>query len=92
MLGIEYYLTQLEVIAKPEELIKKLDSIKSKGYESYFTPEVIEGINALNKKLKNVEDLKKSGKLVGGRYCFWLSEEMLYFTYFNRTVMSSTNL
>jgi hypothetical protein len=49
-----------------DALLKKLDSIKSKGYESYFTPEVKESINSLTKKMKNVENLKKAGKLAGG--------------------------
>ncbi len=44
----------------PEALFKKLEEIKSKGYESYFTPELTESINALGKKLENKANLKKA--------------------------------
>ncbi len=49
----------------PKALIRKLDAIKSKGYESYFTPEVKESINALNNKLGNVKKIKNAGKIIG---------------------------
>lgn len=42
----------------PEALLKKLDEIKRKGFESYFTPEIEESINALGQKLKNRKRLK----------------------------------
>lgn len=42
----------------PESLLKKLEEIKSSGFESYFTPEVEESMNALNKKLKNSKNFK----------------------------------
>lgn len=53
----------------PEALIKKLNEIKSKGYESYFTPEVEESMNSLSKKLQNKKYLSRLGYgagIVGG--------------------------
>ncbi len=49
----------------PEALIKKLDDIKSQGFESYFTPEVEESINALGQKLKNKTKLKLGAGAAG---------------------------
>ncbi len=37
----------------PEKLLEKMEEVKSKGYSSYFTPEVEESVNALNQKIKN---------------------------------------
>jgi hypothetical protein len=48
----------------PEALMKKLEEIKSKGFESYFSPELEESINALGKKLKNTKRLKIGAGLV----------------------------
>ncbi len=49
----------------PESLLNKLNQIKSKGFGSYFTPEVEEGINALGKKLKNKHRLTTGLKVAG---------------------------
>jgi hypothetical protein len=46
-------------------LIQKLDEIKSKGFESYFTPEIEESINALGKKLRNKKYATVGAGLVG---------------------------
>ena len=48
-----------------KELYKKLEEIKSKGFESYFTPEVEKSINALGKKLRNKKYAVVAGGLVG---------------------------
>jgi hypothetical protein len=53
----------------PEALMKKLDEIKSKGFESYFTPEIEESIHKLGKKLNNRKNLKRSAGIastIGG--------------------------
>jgi len=49
----------------PEELLKKIEDVKSKGFGSYITPEVEKSINALNKKIKNKESAKTVGKITG---------------------------
>jgi hypothetical protein len=49
----------------PESLMEKLDEIKSKGYGSYFTPEIDKSINELGKKLRNKRYAKKIGGITG---------------------------
>jgi hypothetical protein len=49
----------------PKALLNKLDEIKSKGFDSYFSPEVEESINALGKKLRNKKYALGAAKVVG---------------------------
>jgi hypothetical protein len=49
----------------PEALLEKLMQIKSKGYGSYFGPELDKSINALGNKINNRDTLKSVGKLAG---------------------------
>lgn len=46
----------------PKALLQKLDEIKSKGFESYFTPELEASINALSKKVQNRSKVNKIAK------------------------------
>lgn len=50
---------------KPEDLLNKLHAIESKGYGEYFSPEIKESMNALNKKIGNKELAHTVGKVAG---------------------------
>jgi hypothetical protein len=55
-------------------LLKNISKIENKGFSSYFSPELHEDINLLNKKLKNRKNLGTIGKVggigaaIGGTY------------------------
>lgn len=48
--------------ADANALMNSLNSLSQKGFSEQFNPEIKEGMNALNKKLKNKENLIKAAK------------------------------
>lgn len=47
-------------------LLRRLTQAENKGFSNYFTPEIQEDINSLNKKVYNKEKLGRAGKIAGG--------------------------
>lgn len=49
----------------PEQLLQSLFDVKSKGYSSYFTPELEEHMSLIGSKIKNRNRLRRAGKTAG---------------------------